>query len=161
MKEIQYKIMFGMIKKMFIALLTSIVNDFNHTKFVSLSNEKWEIQPAVINLHPSEYSQELHHYPFTVKLDRCVGSCNTLNDLSNKACVLNKTEDLNIHVFNIITRKNESKILAEDTSCKCKCKCKFDAKNLIQIKSRTMINVSASVKNIIYVKKLYLESCYK
>ena len=37
---------------------------------------------------------EFHYYPFVVKLDRCVGSCNTLNVLSNKVCVLNKMEDL-------------------------------------------------------------------
>ena len=34
-----------------------------------------------------------------VKLDRCFGSCNIINDLSNKVCVPNKTEDLNLHVF--------------------------------------------------------------
>ena len=44
-------------------------------------------QPTLINSHPNEYSQELHYYPFVVKLDRCVGNCNTLNDLSNKVCV--------------------------------------------------------------------------
>ena len=44
-----------------------------------------------------------------VKLNRCVGSCNTLNDLSNTVCVPNKTEDLNIHVSDMIARKNESK----------------------------------------------------
>ena len=54
------------------------------------------IQSILINLHPNNYSQELQYYPFAVKLDRCVGSCNTLNDLSNKAWVPNKTEDLNI-----------------------------------------------------------------
>ena len=37
-----------------------------------------------------------------VKLDRYVGSCNTLNDLSNKACVPNKLEDLNLNWFNMI-----------------------------------------------------------
>ena len=46
-------------------------------------------------------SHEFHYYPFTVKLDKCVGSCNTLNDLSNKVSVPNKTEDLNLSVFNI------------------------------------------------------------
>ena len=51
------------------------------------------IQPTLINLHPNEYSQEFHYYPFAVKLDRCVGSCNTLNDLSNKVCIPNKTHD--------------------------------------------------------------------
>ena len=89
---------------------------------MSLSNQKCEIQLTLINLHPNEYSQELRYSPFAVKLDKCVGSCNTLNDSSNKACVPNKTEDLNIHVFNTITGKNESKILTKDISCECKCK---------------------------------------
>ena len=47
--------------------------------------------PTLINLHPNEHSQELHYYPFAATLDRCVGSCNTLNDLSNKVCVPNKS----------------------------------------------------------------------
>ena len=55
-------------------LITSIVSASNHTKCVSLSNEKCMIQPTLINLHRSEYIQELHYYPFTVNLDRCVGS---------------------------------------------------------------------------------------
>ena len=51
-------------------------------------------QLTLIYLHPNEYSQEFHYYPFVFKLDRCVGSCNTLNDLSNKVCVPNKTEKI-------------------------------------------------------------------
>ena len=47
------------------------------------------IQPTPTNLYPNEYSQEFHYYPFAVKLDRCAGSFNTLNDLSNKVCVPN------------------------------------------------------------------------
>ena len=42
------------------------------------------IQPTIINLHPIEYIQGLGYYPFAVNLDRCVGSCNTLNGLSNQ-----------------------------------------------------------------------------
>ena len=68
---------------MIIVLLNSIVNAYNHTKCVSLSNKKCKIQPTLINLHPNEYSQEFRYYPFAVKLDQYVGSCNTLNDLSN------------------------------------------------------------------------------
>ena len=79
-------------------------------------------QPALVNLCPNEYSQEFHYYPFAVKLDRCVRSCNTLNDLSNKFCVPNKTEDLNLSVFNMITGINELKTLIKHISCKCKCK---------------------------------------
>ena len=68
-----------------------------------MNNQKCMIQPSLTNLHPNEYSQEFHYYPFAVKLDRCVGNCNTLNDLSNKICVPNKTEDLNLSVSNMIT----------------------------------------------------------
>ena len=74
---------------MFIRLLTGLVNGSNHTKCISLSNQKYMTQPTLINLHPNKYSQELHYYPFAVKLDRCVGSCTVLNHLSNKACVPN------------------------------------------------------------------------
>ena len=49
--------MFGTIKKMFVVLLTSLVNASGHTKHVSLSNQKCEIQPILINSHPHEYSQ--------------------------------------------------------------------------------------------------------
>ena len=52
--------MFGLIKKMFIGLRTGLVNGSNHTKCVSLSNEKCIIQPTFISLHPNEYSQENH-----------------------------------------------------------------------------------------------------
>ena len=51
---------------MFILLLASTVNASNHTKC--------EIQLTLINLHPNEYSQEFHYYPFAVKLDRCAGT---------------------------------------------------------------------------------------
>ena len=36
-------------------LLISIANASNHTKFMSLSNQKCMIQPILINLHPNEY----------------------------------------------------------------------------------------------------------
>ena len=101
--------MFGLIKKIFIGLLIGIVGAYNHTKCVSLRNQKCEIQPSFTNLHPNEYGQEFHYYPFTVKLDKCVGSCNTLNDVSNKVCVPNKTERLNLSKFIIITGINEPK----------------------------------------------------
>ena len=121
---------FGLLERYFIVLLASIINASNHTKCISFSNCKCKIQPTVLNLHPNEYSQELHYYPFVVKLDKCVGSCYTLNDLSNRVCVPNKTEDLNIHTCNMITEKNESKVLTKDISCERKCR--FDGKKLIQ-----------------------------
>ena len=55
--------MFGLIKKIFIGLLTGIVIASNHTKCVLLRNQKCMTQPTLINLHPNEYSHEFHYYP--------------------------------------------------------------------------------------------------
>ena len=49
--------MFELVKKTFIGLLTGLVNESNHTKCVSLSNQKSMVQPTLINLHPNEHSQ--------------------------------------------------------------------------------------------------------
>ena len=62
--------MFGVLKKMFILLLSNLVKRSNHTKCLSLSNQKCMIQPTLINLHPNEYIQEFYYCPFAVKLDK-------------------------------------------------------------------------------------------
>ena len=121
--------MFGLIKKVFIVVLSSIVNASNHTKCVSFSNQKCIIQLTLMKLHPNGYNEEFHYYPFAVKLGRYIGNCNTLNDLSNKVCILNKTEDLDRSVFKKIIGINESKTLTKHLSCECKCR--FDGENVI------------------------------
>ena len=46
--------MLRLINKMFIVLLSNLVNGSNHTKCVSLSNQKSMTQPTIIHLHPNE-----------------------------------------------------------------------------------------------------------
>ena len=82
-KKKWYEIACGIIKKMFMGLLISIVNASNHRKCMG--------QPTLINLHPNECNREFHFYPFAVKLDKCDGSFNTVNDLCNEIYVPNKT----------------------------------------------------------------------
>ena len=53
-------------------------------------------------------------------------SCNNLSEVSGKICVPKKTKDINLNVFNLITRTIESNTLTTHTSCKCKCQ--FDGK---------------------------------
>ena len=40
--------MLGLIKKIFYGILTGLVDGSNHTKCVSLSNQKYKIQPTLI-----------------------------------------------------------------------------------------------------------------
>ena len=62
-----------------------------------------------------------------VNLDGCNnGSCKSLDDPFGIICVPNRTEDLNLEVFNTVTRINEWKTLRKHISCKCKCK--FDGR---------------------------------
>ena len=62
--------MFEVIIKIFCRLLTGLVNESDHIKCVSLSNQKCMTHPTLINLHLNEYSQKLHYYPFVLKLNR-------------------------------------------------------------------------------------------
>ena len=57
------------------------------------------IQSIIINLDPNEHSEEFHYYLFAVKLDRYIGSCNTLNVLSIKYVFQIKQKILNLSVF--------------------------------------------------------------
>ena len=136
---------------MFIVLWASIVNASNHTKCVSLSDEKCKIYPTLTNLHPNEYSQELHYYPFAAKFDKCIGSCDTLNDLSNRVCAPKKTENLNTHAFNMITEKNKSNILTKIYLANINAD--LMKKKLIQINGGITINVYVNLKNV--MKKIF------
>ena len=55
-----------------------------------------------------------------VSLDRCNGSCNTLDNPSGRIYVLNKTKDINLNVFNMIARTNEVKTLIKHSVYDCK-----------------------------------------
>ena len=74
------------------------------------------------------------------------------NYLSNKVCVSNKTEELNLNLFNMTTGINESKTLRN--IYRANLNLKLMVENAIQIKSGITINVDASTKNIIYMKKI-------
>ena len=105
--------MFGLIKKWFISLLSfrglkaSVFNVPEHTKCVFLNNQPGITRSTFINLNPDEYSQSLDYYPFVVKINTCNGS----NYFSDRRCVANKAENINLHYFNMITGKNESKTI--------------------------------------------------
>ena len=68
-------------------------------KFVDQYNQSCLARHALITLNPGE----LHYYPFMVGLDRCDGSCNTLENLFDKVCVPNKTEYVTFKLLNTIT----------------------------------------------------------
>ena len=85
-----------------------------------------------------------------VKLNRCVGNYNTLNDLFSKVYVQNKTEDLNLSVLNPIKKMNQK---YKQRIYHVNVNVNLMEESVIQIKSGIKINVDASVKNI-HVKNI-------
>ena len=71
-------------------------------------------------MNPDKHNLVLLHFSFTVSLDTSNGSCNTLDYPSGRMRLPNKAEDVNLNAFNIITKINESPILAKHISCDCK-----------------------------------------
>ena len=67
-----------------------MVNASTHAKCLSLTNQKFTTQTTLNKLHPNEYTQGLRYCTFAVNLNRCVGSCNTLNDLLIKCSKQNR-----------------------------------------------------------------------
>ena len=79
-----------------------------------------------------------------ITLDICNANCSTLSKTAGIICAPNKRRNVNLNVFNLITRTNESRKAIDHISYKCKCK--FDGKNVIQIKLGMVINVHTRAK---------------
>ena len=67
-----------------------------------------------------------------IGLDKCNGCCNAVDDLSTKMSISNKTKDINVKVFNIVTRLYEDNTLVKHISCDCKWKINSRRCNLNQ-----------------------------
>ena len=61
-------------------------------------------------------------YPYNVQVNKCSGSCNTLDNPMAKLCVPNVMKGLNMHFYNFLMRLNEIRNVLWHESCKCVCK---------------------------------------
>ena len=86
-----------------------------------MSNQACKARPEIINVN----SNNPVFYPFSIKASKCSGNCNNINDLYAKICVPDVVKDLNVKVFNLMSRTNETRHI------KChemyKCECRLDA----------------------------------
>ena len=67
-------------------------------------------------------SNEPVFHPFSIKTIKCGGSCNNINDPYAKMCVSDVVKNLNVKVFNLMSRTNETRHIKWHETCKCKCK---------------------------------------
>ena len=61
-------------------------------------------------------------YPYSILVNKYSGSCNNVNDPYAKLCVFDDIININVKVFNLMSRTNETRHLKWHETCKCKCK---------------------------------------
>ena len=111
--------MFSFVKKVFvlglIVLSSSITGALN---CVSKNNQECKVRPEIVDVS----SNNPIFYPFSVKINRCSGNCNIINDPCAKICVPDIVKNLNVKVFNLMSRTNETKSIKLHETCKCICR---------------------------------------
>ena len=60
------------------------------------------------NEYPSINSNEPLFYPYSVKISKCSGSCNNINDPYAKLCAPDSVKNINVKVFNLMSITNET-----------------------------------------------------
>ena len=61
-----------------------------------MKNRECKVRPEIININ----SNNLMFYPFSIKVNKCNGNCNNINDPYARICVPDVIKDLNVKVFN-------------------------------------------------------------
>ena len=101
-----YKI-FGLIKKVlftglaFLSTLTSV----NLLSCISMNNQECKVRPQIVKVN----SKEPVFFSFSIKTSKCSGSCNNINDPYAKPSVPDIVKNLNVKVFNLMSRTNETR----------------------------------------------------
>ena len=112
--------MFEFIKKVFhigSLFLSSLVST-TPLSCISMNNQECKVRPEIINVN----SDEPAFYPFSIKTSKCGGSCKNIIDPYTKMCVPDVVKNLNVKVFNLMSRTNETRHIKWHEMCKCKCR---------------------------------------
>ena len=98
---------------------------------VSVVNQKCMPRPKIFDVN--EGVGEALFYPYNVQVNKCSGSCNTINNPMAKLCVPNVIKGVNMQVYNFLMRLNETHNVLWHESCKCVCKLNSSVCNNKQI----------------------------
>ena len=96
---------FSFVKKVFVLGLTVLSNITNALECVSMNNQACIVRPEIVDIN----SNNAIFYPFSVKINRCSGNCNNISDPYAKICVPDTLKNLNVKVFNLMLRTNETR----------------------------------------------------
>ena len=98
---------------------------------VSVANQKCMPRPKILDVN--EGIGEALFYPYKVLVNKCSGSCNTLDNPMSKICVPEIIKNVNMQVYNFLMRLNETRHVLWHESWKCVCKLSSSVCNNKQI----------------------------
>ena len=101
---------------------------------VSVVNQKCVPRPKILNVN--EGIGEALFYPYNVLVNKCSGSCDTLDNPMSKICVPKIIKNVNMKVYNFLMRLNETRNVLWHESCKCVCRLNSSVCNSKQIWNR-------------------------
>ena len=113
--------MFRFVKQIFVSTKMFFgynLSNVNPLECVSTNNRECRVRPEIVNVN----SNEPIFYPFSIKISKCTGSCNNINDSYAKLCVRDVVKNLNVKVFNLMLRTNETRHIEWHKTCNCKCR---------------------------------------
>ena len=98
---------------------------------VSVTNQECMPRPKILDVN--EGAGEALFYLYNVLVNKCSGSCNTLDDPMAKMCIPNIIKRVNMKVYNFLMRLNETRNVLWHESCKCVCRLNSSVCNSKQI----------------------------
>ena len=87
---------------------------------VSVTNQECMPRPKILDVN--EGVGEALFYPYNVLVNKCSGSCNTLDDPMAKLYVPSIIKRLNMKVYNFLMMLNETRNVLWHESWKCVCR---------------------------------------
>ena len=100
------------------SLFSSSLVTTNSLNCILMKNQECKERPEIINFNINEPVV----YSFSIKTNKCSGSCNNINDPYAKICVPDVIKDLNVKIFNSMSRTNETRHIKWYETIKCDCR---------------------------------------
>ena len=100
---------FRFVKKVFFIGLTILSSFTNANSLnaiplscISMKNQECKTRPQVININ----SNNPIFYPFSIKINKCSGNCNNINNPYANICVPNVIKDLNVKICQELMKRD-------------------------------------------------------
>ena len=108
--------MFKFIKQIFVSTIIFFdsLSSVNPLGFFLMNNQECKVRIEVVNVN----SNKPLFYSLSIKTSKCSCSCNNINDPYSKMSVPDVVKNLNIKVFNLISRTNETRNIKWHETCK-------------------------------------------